>query len=57
VQIRAQGTGRPIHQPDPKAVAATAAMSARPNGMAYADTLAWPPLIRKLDRENPGYDA
>jgi len=57
VQIRAQGTGRPIHQPDAKAVAKTAEMSRRPNGMAYADTLAWPPLLRKLDRVNPGYDA
>jgi ribulose-5-phosphate 4-epimerase/fuculose-1-phosphate aldolase len=57
IQIRAQGTGRPIHQPDLKAVAATAVMSQRPNGMAYADTLAWPPLLRKLDRANPGYDA
>ena len=57
VQVRAQGTGRPIHQPDPHAVAQTAAMSSRPNGMAYADTLAWPPLLRKLDRVNPGYEA
>jgi ribulose-5-phosphate 4-epimerase/fuculose-1-phosphate aldolase len=57
VQIRAQGTGRPIHQPDAQAVAKTAEMSRRPNGMAYADTLAWPPLLRKLDRVNPGYDA
>jgi ribulose-5-phosphate 4-epimerase/fuculose-1-phosphate aldolase len=57
IQIKAMGTGRPIHQPDPKAVAATMAMSGRPGGMAYADSIAWPPLLRRLDRENPGYDA
>ncbi len=57
VQIRAQGAGRPIRQPDTQSVTKVFEMSRRPNAMAYADTLAWPPLLRKLDRANPGYDA
>jgi ribulose-5-phosphate 4-epimerase/fuculose-1-phosphate aldolase len=57
VQIRAQSTARPIRQPDAQSVAKVFEMARRPNAMAYADTLAWPPLLRKLDRVNPGYDA
>jgi ribulose-5-phosphate 4-epimerase/fuculose-1-phosphate aldolase len=55
IQIRAFGTGRPIHAPDPKVVSTMSHTLSRPDAMAYADTLAWPPLIRKLDRVNPGY--
>jgi len=48
---------RPLHAADPKAIAATGQMLDNPDLKKYADALAWPALLRRLDRLNPGYDA
>src|SRR5579862_2289072 len=57
VQVRTLGMGRPLHAADPKVIAATGQMLDNPDLKKYADALAWPALLRRLDRVNPGYDA
>jgi ribulose-5-phosphate 4-epimerase/fuculose-1-phosphate aldolase len=57
VQVRTLGMGRPLHAADPKAIAATGRLIDNPDLKQYADALAWPALLRKLDRLNPGYHA
>jgi ribulose-5-phosphate 4-epimerase/fuculose-1-phosphate aldolase len=57
VQVRTLGMGRPLHAADPKAIAATGQLLDNPDLKKYADALAWPALLRRLDRVNPGYDA
>jgi ribulose-5-phosphate 4-epimerase/fuculose-1-phosphate aldolase len=57
VQVRTLGMGRPLHAADPKAIAATGQLLDKPDLKKYADALAWPALLRRLDRLNPGYDA
>lgn len=57
VQVRTLGMGRPLHAADPKAIAATGKLIDNPDLKKYADALAWPALLRKLDRRNPGYEA
>jgi len=57
VQVRTLGMGRPLHAADPGAIAATGKLMDNPDLKKYADALAWPALLRRLDRRNPGYDA
>jgi ribulose-5-phosphate 4-epimerase/fuculose-1-phosphate aldolase len=57
VQVRTLGMGRPLHAADPKAITATGQLLDNPDLKKYADALAWPALLRRLDRVNPGYDA
>jgi ribulose-5-phosphate 4-epimerase/fuculose-1-phosphate aldolase len=57
VQVRTLGMGRPLHAADPEVIASTGQMLDNPDLKKYADALAWPALLRKLDRLNPGYDA
>lgn len=57
VQVRTLGMARPLHAADPTAIAATGQMLDNPDLKKYADALAWPALLRRLDRLNPGYDA
>ena len=57
VQVRTLGMGRPLHAAAPKVIAATGQLLDNPDLEKYADGLAWPALLRKLDRRNPGYDA
>ena len=57
VQVRTLGMGRPLHAADPKAIAATGQLMDKADLKKYADALAWPALLRRLDRVNPGYDA
>jgi ribulose-5-phosphate 4-epimerase/fuculose-1-phosphate aldolase len=54
VQVRAQsGGGELIHIPDNILAMATTQVAQVTLGMGGA--LAWPALLRKLDRKNPGY--
>lgn len=55
VQVRTLGMGRPLHAADPKVIAKGTAMMDAGMIDSYADSLAWPALLRKLDRELPGY--
>jgi len=57
VQVRTLGMARPLHAADPKVIAATGQLLDNPDLKKYADGLAWPALLRKLERCNPGYDA
>jgi ribulose-5-phosphate 4-epimerase/fuculose-1-phosphate aldolase len=53
-QVAALSMGRPLHLPAPEVSAATAKNFTRKSMAASAD-LGWPALLRKVDRENPGY--
>jgi ribulose-5-phosphate 4-epimerase/fuculose-1-phosphate aldolase len=55
VQVRTLGMGQKLHAADPKVVAEMGKMMDDFNFADYAEGLAWPALVRKLDRENPGY--
>ena len=55
LSFRTLGMARPLHAADPKAIAATGQMLDNPDLKKYADALAWPALLRRLDRHNPGY--
>ncbi|MGD9712607.1 MAG: class II aldolase/adducin family protein [Thermomicrobiales bacterium] len=53
-QVAALSMGRPIHFSDPE-VATMTAREYTPKQMETSAERAWPGLIRKLDRVNPGY--
>jgi ribulose-5-phosphate 4-epimerase/fuculose-1-phosphate aldolase len=55
VQVRTLGMGQKLHAADPKVIAETGKMMNDFNFASYAEAMAWPALLRKLDRENPGY--
>jgi ribulose-5-phosphate 4-epimerase/fuculose-1-phosphate aldolase len=58
IQIDAQAGGEVITAPEASQRANKNVMqSAVATGGVSAGALAWPALLRKLDRENPGYDA
>ena len=54
IQLRAQATGVELIRIDPKIVEGATAM-ARMVTRAAGGALAWPGLLRKLDRVSPGY--
>ncbi len=54
IQLRAQATGAPLIAIEPK-VLATAAQMAKMVLLSGGGALAWPALLRKLDRANPNY--
>ncbi|MCY1326531.1 Decarboxylase NovR [compost metagenome] len=54
-QVRALGMGRPLRQASEASRLLTEEMGAKRMFQYYAP-LAWPALLRKLDREMPGYD-
>lgn len=54
-QVRALGMGRPLRQTSDAARTLTEEIGAK-RMFAYYAPLAWPALLRKLDREMPGYD-
>lgn len=55
IQVRALGMGQKLHAADPKVIAEMGKMMDNFEFAKYAEGLAWPALLRKLDRENPGY--
>jgi ribulose-5-phosphate 4-epimerase/fuculose-1-phosphate aldolase len=55
VQVRTLGMGRKIHDIDPNVIDSMSNMMSGDGYAKYANELAWPALLRKLDRENPGY--
>jgi ribulose-5-phosphate 4-epimerase/fuculose-1-phosphate aldolase len=55
IQVRAQASGGELLRVKPEIVAG-AAQAARQVMHASGGALAWPALLRKLDRENPGYE-
>ncbi|MEZ4401500.1 MAG: class II aldolase/adducin family protein [Kofleriaceae bacterium] len=56
IQVKAQAGGGELIPIDPRIIAgATAQAAAVTRGLGAG--LAWPGLLRKLDRDNPGYDA
>ena len=54
IQVRAQSGGGPLISVDPRIVAGMQAQ-ARQVTRGAGGALAWPGLLRKLDRHNPGY--
>jgi ribulose-5-phosphate 4-epimerase/fuculose-1-phosphate aldolase len=54
IQLRAQATGAPLIAIDPK-VLATAEQMSKMVMLSGGGQLAWPALLRKLDRVNPNY--
>ena len=54
VQVAALSMGRPIHHPAPDVVETTA-RKFPPQALTALAELAWPALLRRLDRNNPGY--
>jgi ribulose-5-phosphate 4-epimerase/fuculose-1-phosphate aldolase len=54
IQVRAQAGGGPLVRLDP-ALVANAQAQFRQVTRGAGGTLAWPALLRRLDRENPGY--
>lgn len=55
VQVRTLGMGRPLHDAGAAIVGSVAAFRDR-NTAKMAEELYWPALLRKLDRNSPGYD-
>ena len=56
IQVRALAGGRElVHIPEQ--ILAGAAQMARQGSLGLGGKLAWPALLRRLDRANPGYDA
>jgi ribulose-5-phosphate 4-epimerase/fuculose-1-phosphate aldolase len=56
IQIRAQAGGGPLIRV-PQTIVEGASAMARKNLLNLGGMLAWPALLRKLDRRNPGYDS
>jgi ribulose-5-phosphate 4-epimerase/fuculose-1-phosphate aldolase len=57
IQVRAQSGGGPLTRVDPRIIeGAKSQMKAATAGQG-GGALAWPGLLRRLDRVNPGYDA
>jgi ribulose-5-phosphate 4-epimerase/fuculose-1-phosphate aldolase len=56
IQVRALGGGVPVNKV-PQAIVDGAAQMAKKNLLNLGGMLAWPGLLRKLDRINPGYAA
>jgi ribulose-5-phosphate 4-epimerase/fuculose-1-phosphate aldolase len=57
IQVRAQSGGGPLTRVDPRIIdGAKSQMKAATAGQG-GGVLAWPGLLRRLDRVNPGYDA
>ncbi|MGB3623794.1 class II aldolase/adducin family protein [Ketobacter sp. MCCC 1A13808] len=55
IQVRAQAGGGPLIPIDERIIATAQAQAAAVTKQAGGN-LAWPALLRKLDRNNPGYD-
>jgi len=55
-QVRTLSMGRPLHEVSAAARASTEAMGTSATTLSRYGQLAWPALLRKLDREMPGYD-
>lgn len=56
MQVRTFAMGNAIYPTDEDVIEKNGAIGSAPNGlMMVADKLAWPALLRKLDRTNPGY--
>lgn len=56
IQVRAQAGGGPLVPIDPRIIAGAQAQ-AKQVTKGLGGALAWPGLLRRLDRERPGYDA
>ena len=56
-QVKALSAGRDSVLIAPEAAQTEVKGQASPGVMAGASRLAWPGLLRRLDREAPGYDA
>ncbi|MDN7177033.1 class II aldolase/adducin family protein [Caballeronia sp. SEWSISQ10-4 2] len=56
-QVRTLSMGRPLHEVSAAARASTEAMGTSATTLSRYGQLAWPALLRKLDREMPGYDS
>jgi ribulose-5-phosphate 4-epimerase/fuculose-1-phosphate aldolase len=55
-QVRTLSMGRPLHEVSAAARASTEAMGRSPTTLSRYGQLAWPALLRMLDRKMPGYD-
>ncbi|GAC1605891.1 MAG: class II aldolase/adducin family protein [Myxococcales bacterium] len=55
IQVRAQAGGGELIHIDPRVTAGAAAQTKQVTRGVGPGTLAWPALLRKLDRKNPGY--
>ncbi len=56
MQVRTFAMGSAIYPTEEQVIEKNAEVGSSPNGlMKVADRLAWPALLRKLDRHNPGY--
>ena len=54
MQIRAQGTGKPIH-PIRQEVVETFVQASDPASGEFTEKLVWPAMLRKLERVDPGW--
>ncbi len=56
MQVRTRALGTPVYPVDDIAIDKnTELLSNRDRAELRATNLVWPPLLRKLDRVNPGY--
>lgn len=55
MQVRALAGGRELHQPSAESVDTSREQGRALMAAGELDALAWPALLRKLDRTNPGY--
>jgi ribulose-5-phosphate 4-epimerase/fuculose-1-phosphate aldolase len=55
IQVQAQGSGAVLRHVDPKILGGVK-QNVKMVTKGMGGSLAWPALLRKLDRENPGYD-
>jgi ribulose-5-phosphate 4-epimerase/fuculose-1-phosphate aldolase len=55
IQVQAQGSGAVLRHVDPRILAGVK-QNVKMVTKGMGGSLAWPALLRKLDRENPGYD-
>jgi len=56
-QVRTLSMGRPLHKVSAAARASTEAMGASATTLSRYGQLAWPALLRMLDRRMPGYES
>jgi ribulose-5-phosphate 4-epimerase/fuculose-1-phosphate aldolase len=55
VQVRAMATGQPLHHADPTVVRSVADGYQPDVSAAFSETLVWPAMLRKVEREAPDY--
>jgi hypothetical protein len=55
VQVSTLAMGRPLHAADPAAITKVASYRTA-GGSSLSRDLVWPAMLRKVERQSPGYD-